>query len=60
LGHRVVAEGVETADTAQILNGLGCDEAQGYHYARPLEQADFERWFRQRRSAMRAATACAA
>jgi EAL domain-containing protein (putative c-di-GMP-specific phosphodiesterase class I) len=51
---------VETADTAQILNGLGCDEAQGYHYARPLEQADFERWFRQRRSAMRAATACAA
>ena len=35
LDIRVVAEGVETADQASRLRVLGCDEAQGYHYAKP-------------------------
>lgn len=60
LGHRVVAEGVETPRTAEILDALGCDEAQGYHYARPLEQQDFEWWFRQRQGAAGNGSACAA
>ena len=31
----VVAEGVEKADQLQRLRVLGCDQAQGYHLARP-------------------------
>jgi EAL domain-containing protein (putative c-di-GMP-specific phosphodiesterase class I)/GGDEF domain-containing protein len=30
LGHRVVAEGVETADVMRVLRDANCDEAQGY------------------------------
>lgn len=32
----VVAEGVETRRQAELLQGLGCDELQGYLYSRPL------------------------
>jgi EAL domain-containing protein (putative c-di-GMP-specific phosphodiesterase class I) len=45
LGHRVVAEGVETLAAAQALKDAGCDEAQGYWYARPLGPRAFEEWF---------------
>ncbi|AJP70629.1 putative bifunctional diguanylate cyclase/phosphodiesterase [Sphingomonas hengshuiensis] len=45
LGYRVVAEGVETAEMVGILMAMGCDEAQGYFFARPMEASDFERWF---------------
>jgi len=35
LDLHVVAEGVETADQLIRLRTLGCDEAQGYYFARP-------------------------
>jgi diguanylate cyclase (GGDEF)-like protein len=36
LGLKVVAEGVETPRQQQILIELGCDELQGYLFARPM------------------------
>jgi diguanylate cyclase (GGDEF)-like protein/PAS domain S-box-containing protein len=33
---RIVAEGVETQQQIDFLHSLGCEEAQGYHYSRPL------------------------
>ncbi|MEV8503866.1 bifunctional diguanylate cyclase/phosphodiesterase [Actinoplanes sp. NPDC051475] len=36
---RTVAEAVETAEQAERLRALGCDLAQGYHFARPAPVA---------------------
>lgn len=36
LGLRVVAEGIETAAQLQVLNGHGCEVAQGFFFSRPL------------------------
>jgi EAL domain-containing protein (putative c-di-GMP-specific phosphodiesterase class I) len=36
LGLRLVAEGVENAETWTMLTALGCDVIQGYHLSRPL------------------------
>jgi len=44
LGHRVVAEGVENSEVLEFLRAAGCDEAQGYLFARPLEPAAFQAW----------------
>ncbi|KRB27115.1 bifunctional diguanylate cyclase/phosphodiesterase [Acidovorax sp. Root70] len=44
LGLTVVAEGVETAAILERLRVLACDEAQGYHIARPLPVDDFLAW----------------
>jgi diguanylate cyclase (GGDEF)-like protein/PAS domain S-box-containing protein len=42
LGHKVVAEGVETAEQARLLRLLRCDEMQGFHFARPVPSGAFE------------------
>lgn len=43
---RVIAEGVETADQAAMLKNHGCDEAQGYYYARPMPAEDLVAFLR--------------
>jgi diguanylate cyclase (GGDEF)-like protein len=48
LGLLVVAEGVETAETAACLLDLGCDVAQGYFYCRPLVPYELELWLVER------------
>jgi diguanylate cyclase (GGDEF)-like protein/PAS domain S-box-containing protein len=40
LGLRVIAEGVEDEKVARLLVEYECDEAQGYHYARPARAED--------------------
>ena len=44
LGLRVVAEGVETAAQRDILVELGCDELQGFFFARPMPAAAVDAW----------------
>jgi diguanylate cyclase (GGDEF)-like protein len=47
LGLRTVAEGVETAQQAAILRAIGCDRAQGFHYAPPLPLPELLLWITQ-------------
>ncbi len=39
---KVVAEGIETEDQVQLLQSLNCEYAQGYYYAKPMPQEQFE------------------
>lgn len=48
LGLKTIAEGVEDAATAALLRSLGCTQAQGYYWARPMPANEVpgfvERW----------------
>jgi diguanylate cyclase (GGDEF)-like protein len=46
LGMAVTAEGVEDAETLQILHTIGCDLAQGYLFSPPLPASGATVWLR--------------
>jgi EAL domain-containing protein (putative c-di-GMP-specific phosphodiesterase class I) len=41
LGYQVVCEGIEHKAQLTLLKQLGCDEVQGYYFAKPMTVADF-------------------
>jgi diguanylate cyclase (GGDEF)-like protein len=43
MGLSVVAEGIETAEQAAFARRLGCDELQGFYFAKPMELEQLER-----------------
>ncbi len=49
LGLRVIAEGVENAETLALLVNMGCEQAQGYHLCRPLPFDELIVWLQARR-----------
>ena len=54
LGHKVVAEGIETEEVRNLLTALGCDIGQGYYWSRPLPAAELARWAREYQSRSKA------
>ena len=50
LGMQTTAEGVETEAQLQFLRDMGCDEAQGYYFSRPLPPGEELLQFLKRRS----------
>lgn len=50
LGHnlkmKVIAEGVEDAETLALLEEMGCDRAQGYYISRPMPAAELTTWLK--------------
>jgi len=54
LGHqlnmKIIAEGVENENQANILKNLGCDEAQGFLYAQGMPLDELIVWLNQRQA----------
>ncbi|MFW5920256.1 MAG: EAL domain-containing protein [Polyangiales bacterium] len=48
LGLSIVAEGVETENQQRLLQKMGCDFAQGFYYAKPVDGAEAKRLLSQR------------
>lgn len=50
-GKRILAEGVETEEQRRVLAAVGCDEAQGYLFARPMPEEELLAFLAARRRA---------
>ncbi|MEX2576456.1 MAG: EAL domain-containing protein [Halofilum sp. (in: g-proteobacteria)] len=50
LGLEVIAEGVETEAQLDSVRKIGCDQAQGFYFARPQPATELEQWLERRTS----------
>ena len=41
---KTIAEGIETQEQADYLINLGCDEAQGFMYSKPLPNLELKQF----------------
>jgi EAL domain-containing protein (putative c-di-GMP-specific phosphodiesterase class I) len=48
LNLRVTAEGVETKEHIDFLQGRRCDQAQGFYFSRPIHSHEFEELLQQK------------
>lgn len=46
LGLRVVAEGIETKESLELLRSLNCDLAQGFYFGRPMAMEVADEWLK--------------
>ncbi|MFY8327662.1 bifunctional diguanylate cyclase/phosphodiesterase [Pseudoalteromonas sp. ZZD1] len=49
LGLKTIAEGVETQAQADLLKQLGCNEVQGFMYAKPMPEAELIQFIEQQK-----------
>lgn len=47
LNLKTIAEGVENGEVLAVINSYGCDEVQGYHFAKPMSSSAFENYCHQ-------------
>ncbi len=47
LNLKTIAEGVEDYEVLTVLDSYGCDEIQGYYFAKPMEAIAFEKYHRE-------------
>ena len=50
----VIAEGIENADQQRMLASMGCEEGQGFYFAKPMPAEEFEQWLRRNEQETRA------
>lgn len=48
----IVAEGVETREQVEQLQRIGCDQVQGYYYAKPMPEEEFFGLFQKQNAAV--------
>jgi EAL domain-containing protein (putative c-di-GMP-specific phosphodiesterase class I) len=46
---KIIAEGVENHEQLQLLHMMGCDQIQGYFFARPMSANDVGNFITERK-----------
>ena len=45
----LLAEGVETKEQVDLLQNIGCDQVQGFYYAKPMPKEEFFELFKKQK-----------